>query len=133
MNVQKICRAKESETGIEYFVLHRVLNAYNNIHHYSSFTAAKVIFFGFSLYVCVCLPASSHSFSLSLYSSLLLAPKTAPIPFWLLLLNSRPTFVYRCVILLAPLPLPFSAISLSLFHSLTVDVFHGYMDLSLCI
>lgn len=57
-------QSRESETGIDYFVLHRVLNAYNNIHHYSSFTVAKVIFFGFSLYACVCLPARSHSFSI---------------------------------------------------------------------
>lgn len=63
VNVLKICRAKGSGTGIEYFVLHRVLNAHNNIHHYSSFTAAKVIFFGFSLNAYVCLPAHSHPFS----------------------------------------------------------------------
>lgn len=101
--VLKICRA-QGVVGIqEYSILcftEYWTHTHNNIHHYSSFTAAKVIFFGFSLNAYVCLPAHSHSSSVPL----------APIPFLLLLLNSRPTFVYRCAI-----PSPFVPLSRCLF------------------
>lgn len=80
---------------------------HNNIHHYSSFTAAKVIFFGFSLNAYVCLPAHSHSSPVAFAPARTSNTALRSVPFLLLLLNSRPTFVYRCVIPTLAVSFPF--------------------------